>query len=107
MAQPAVALLCVAVFLQDVGKGRGVLCLRPGEGTWGKRPARVPVLEDFSDDSPPGGNGCRRRLCHTRDTRGRSKNQLPAPLMLSQRAERVNSTCLVSATNLLDFLLVE
>lgn len=52
MAQPAVALLCVAVFLQDVGKGRGVLCLHPGEGTWGKRPAGVPVLEDFGDDSP-------------------------------------------------------
>lgn len=27
VAQPAIALLCAAVFLQDVGKGRGVPCL--------------------------------------------------------------------------------
>lgn len=33
VAQPAVALLCAAVFLQDVGKGKGVLCLCPREVT--------------------------------------------------------------------------
>lgn len=40
VAQLAVALLCAAVFLQDVGKGEGVLCLCPSAVTLGEETSK-------------------------------------------------------------------
>lgn len=43
VAPLTVALLCAAVFLQDVGKGEGVLCLCPSEATLGEETSRIGV----------------------------------------------------------------
>jgi len=43
VAPLAVALLCAAVFLQDVGEGEGVLCLCPSEVTLGEETSRTRV----------------------------------------------------------------
>lgn len=52
VARLAVALLCAAVFLQDVGKGEGVLCLCPSEMTLGEETSKNRSVKESSVVTP-------------------------------------------------------
>lgn len=52
VARLAVALLCAAVFLQDVGKGEGVLCLSSSEVTLGEQTSKNRSVKKSSVVTP-------------------------------------------------------
>lgn len=90
MAQLAVALLCSAVFLQDVGKAEDILCLCPREATLGEETSKNPNVKESSVMTTSSReSGVQREGDTSKDTQWWNRNQIPSLLILSQKTKIV------------------